>query len=186
MKYIKLFEEHSYSVYELITMAAYEATDLLIEEIKKRTPDLDLIRDIFEYSVVDINGKKSNGWTALIYAAELGKEKAVELLLNHPGIDVNVQTEWGRTALMLAAYKGNEKVFKMLLNHPGINVNLQDNVGWTALFYAADWENEKAVELLLNHPGIDITLKNDDGFTAWDWAGISIRQEFPKLNPDFQ
>ena len=103
MKYIKLFEEHNYSVYDLITMSPYKVHELFAKEIKKEDPDLELIRDILAYTIVDVNGKDSDGWTALIVAARDGKEKCVELLLNHPGIDVNVQNSDGKTAWDLAS-----------------------------------------------------------------------------------
>ena len=131
MKYIKLFEEHSYSVYELITMGANQVLNLLIEEIRKENPDLELIKDILEYSVIDINSKNSDSQTALIVAARNGREKCVELLLKHPGIDVNLQTIMGNTALMLAAYYGKEKAVELLLNHPGIDITLEDRNGQT-------------------------------------------------------
>jgi ankyrin repeat protein len=125
MKYIKLFEEHSYSVYDLITMSPYKVIDLLMSEIQKENPELELIKDILEYSVVDINSKDSIGQTALMLAANWGNEKCVELLLNHPGIDVNLQDKWGWTALMNAVDR-KVKVVELLLNHPGIDITLEE------------------------------------------------------------
>jgi ankyrin repeat protein len=190
MKYIKLFEEHSYSAYDLITMGANRVLDLLTKEIQKKYSDLELIKDILEYSVIDINSKNSNGWTALTVATDLRKEKVVELLLSHPGIDVNVQSKSALTALMLATYRAWEKCVELLLSHPGIDVNVQNEGGWTALMYATategGYEKEKFIELLLNHPGIDVNLQTKIGRTAWDMASGYIRQKFPQLKPDFQ
>jgi len=191
MKYIKLFEEHSYSIYELITMAEYQAIELLIEEINKENPDLELIKDILDYSVVDINSKDSDDRTALMWATIKEPtyekdEKVVELLLKHPQIDVNVQTLSGSTALMYATYWGKEKCVELLLNHPGIDVNLQNERGYTALMLAADNGYEKCVELLLNHPGINKIIKDKRSKTAWYYASPYIRQQFPQLNPNFR
>jgi ankyrin repeat protein len=147
MKYIKLFEEHNYSVYDLITMDVNQVFDLLKREMSKGNPDLELIKDILAYTVVDINSKDSNGWTALMLAADWGKSKSVELLLNHPGIDVNVQTENGTTALMWVAYNENEKVVELLLNHPGIDVNMQDRWGWTAWDHASGYIRQQFPQL---------------------------------------
>jgi ankyrin repeat protein len=102
MKYIKLFEEHSYSVYDLILMDAEQSRTLLLNEIKKKDPDLELVKDILAYSVVDVNSKDSFGYTALMQAAYWGKEKCVELLLNHPGIDRTLKNKDGDTAWDLA------------------------------------------------------------------------------------
>jgi ankyrin repeat protein len=172
------------SVYDLITMGANQVTDLLLEEIESKNPDLELIKDILEYSVIDVNSKNSVGQTALMRAADNGKEKAVELLLNHPGIDVNLQDRYGWTALIWAAYNGREKAVELLLNHPKIDVNVQDKSGCTALMWGARWGKEKCVKLLLNYPGIDVTLKNEHNQTAWEKAKVCIRNGFPKLNPN--
>jgi ankyrin repeat protein len=147
MKYIKLFEEHNYSIYELITMSPYQAHDLLMNEILKGNPDLELIKDILEYSVIDINSQDSKGWTALIYAADMGNEKCVELLLNHPGIDVNVQNKGGWTALVHAAYMGREKCVELLLKHPTINVKLKNEFGHTAWSVTSSSIREKFPQL---------------------------------------
>jgi serine/threonine-protein phosphatase 6 regulatory ankyrin repeat subunit B len=184
MKYIKLFEEHNYSVYELITMSPYQAHDLLMNEILKGNPDLELIKDILAYTVVDVNGKNSNDWTALMRSAYRGYENLVELLLNHPGIDVNVQNNDGYTALIFATNRRNEKCVELLLKHPKIDVNVESKWAKTALMRAAEQGNEKCVELLLNHPGINISLKNVIGETAWNLATHVIRRKFPQLKPD--
>jgi ankyrin repeat protein len=99
-------------------MAEYQAIELLIEEIKKEDPDLELIKDILEYSVVDVNGKYSGGKTALMFAASSGKAKSVELLLKHPKINVNVQTKIGRTAWDMASGYIRQKF-------PQLNPNFQ-------------------------------------------------------------
>jgi ankyrin repeat protein len=147
MKYIKLFEEHSISVYELITMGANQVLNLLIEEIQKENPDLDLIRDILDYSLVDVNGKDSNGWTALMRSANWGKEKSLKLLLNQPGIDVNVQDGIGWTALMLAARWGKEKSVELLLKHPDIDVTLETEYGRTAWDMTSGYIRQKFPQL---------------------------------------
>jgi ankyrin repeat protein len=167
-------------------MTPYQAHDLLIEEIKSKNPDFELIKGILEYSVIDVNSKDSKGQTALMWAAEWGKEKPVELLLNHPGINVNLQGKWRCTALMRAVAEGREKCVELLLNHPGINVNLRNENDKTALMLAMGLRaKEKVVELLLNHPGIDVKARNlYKGDTAWSLATDSIRQKFPKLNPN--
>ena len=102
MKYIKLFEDHNYSVYDFILMDVEQSRSLLLNEIKKKDPDLELVKDILAYSVVDVNSKDSFGYTALMQAAYWGKEKCVELLLNHPGIDRTLKNKSGYTAWYLA------------------------------------------------------------------------------------
>jgi ankyrin repeat protein len=184
MKYIKLFEEHNYSVYDLITMGANQVLSLLIEEIKEEYPDLKLIKDILEYSVIDINSKDENGYTPLKLAASRGEAKCVEALLNHPEIDVNLQDKWGNTALMNASMYGREKCVELLLNHPGIDVNVQNLAGWSALMRATYNVRIECIKLLLKHPEIDRSLKTEDDKTAWDLANHYIHEKFPQLNPN--
>jgi len=147
MKYIKLFEEHSYSVYDLITMGAVEAQTLLMKEIDNDVSDLELIRDILDYSVIDINQSDSLGWIPLIYAVLLDKKDVIELLFKHPNINVNVQDIAGSTPLTHAVRKGSERMIELLLKHPDIDLNLRDRWGNTAWYLATDSIRQKFPQL---------------------------------------
>jgi ankyrin repeat protein len=177
------------NIYELLLLTPEEANKMLREEFWKEIPDLELIGDILAYTLVDVNVKDNGGRTALVFAADWGNEKLVELLLNHPEIDVNLRPKEGYGPLMRAANGGFEKCVKLLLGHPGIDVNVQTGSNWTALMIAAYNENVKCVDMLLNHPGIDITLKNKGGNTAWDLIdkrtkkGKLIKVLFQNINP---
>jgi ankyrin repeat protein len=139
MKYIKLFEEHGYSVYDLITMGVVEAQTLLMKEIDNDVSDLELIRDILDYSVIDINQSDSLGWIPLIYAVLLDKKDVIELLFKHPNINVNVQDIAENTPLIHAVRKGSERMIELLLKHPKIDVNIQNrwgNMAWDMASYS--------------------------------------------------
>ena len=137
-------------IFEILTSTPEEVHKMLIEELKKDEPDLELIDDILTYTLVDVNAQDERGGAALMYAASEGKEKLLELLLSHPGIDVN----------------------------------LQDQEHWTALMKAAFYERENCIKLLLNQPMIDVNVRSVGGWTAWGLTTYSIRQQFPKLNPN--
>ncbi len=63
----------------------------------------------------DLNKKnKHGGWTPLMYAAFIGRDSIINMLLD-VGVDVNSMTPSGTTALMLAADCGNESVVYFLL-----------------------------------------------------------------------
>ena len=62
----------------------------------------------------DINRKNIGGWTALMYAAYIGHDNIVNLLLD-ANVRVNVRNNKGQTPLMLAASCGNESVAYFLL-----------------------------------------------------------------------
>lgn len=72
------------------------------------------------------------GQTALMYAASIGEEKIVDLLLDY---ECGMQTPEGVTALMLAAQQGNVGCVEKLLPKER---NLCDNDGNDALYYATD------------------------------------------------
>ena len=86
MKYIKLFE-HTYSIYQLATMAMWEATELLIKEIDKNKPDMDLVRDLFQYAVLDLTWQDEDGRTALMRASYWGHTEIANLIQSHPNFN---------------------------------------------------------------------------------------------------
>ena len=96
-------------IFEIMVLTPEEATKMLWEELEKDNPDLELIKDILAYSPVDVKVRDYWDLTALIVAAKDGKEKCVELLLNHPGIDVNVQNKYGERAWNLATHSIRQK-----------------------------------------------------------------------------
>lgn len=63
---------------------------------------------------VDLDGKNIGGWTPLMYAAYIGHDNIVNLLLE-AGVNVNAATAKGLTPLMLAASCGNESIAYFLL-----------------------------------------------------------------------
>ena len=72
----------------------------------------------------DVN--TNNIKTALIWAAERGRDKCVKILIE-AGADINIQNKNGETALMSAAHKGYDKIVKMLIE-AGADVNVQAGV----------------------------------------------------------
>lgn len=101
--------------------------------------------------LADLDRPNIGGWTPLMYAAYVGHDNIVHLLLDHH-VDVNARTSKnGATALMLAASCGNVSVVEFLLQS-GAKIDIQDKRGWTCLFYATYQGHQKVVELLLeNH-----------------------------------
>ena len=157
MKYIKLFE-HSYSIYDLITMPMWEATELLIEQCKKVNPDMDLVRDLFEYAVLDVNQQDKDGYTALMWASRMGRTEIVKGLLERPEIRVNLQDSVGETALIYASWNKHTEIVKLLLERPEIDVNVQNRWGITALILALEEGYTEIVNLIQSHPNFNPDL----------------------------
>ena len=66
-------------------------------------------------SGADVNGKDSQGWTALFHAAHHGNTKALQLLIDG-GAKVNGGRETGFTALFSAVSGGHVEAVRLLLN----------------------------------------------------------------------
>ena len=107
-------ENQEYSMYEIITMTPGMAGEVLDDEIKKKNPNMDLVKNILNHSIVDVNLQYSDGWTALMLASLRGHIEIVKLLLERPEIDVNLQDFSGWSALILALEEGHTEIVKLL------------------------------------------------------------------------
>ena len=113
----------------------------------------------------DVNGRRADGWSALMLAAEAGAMRTAEVLLAAPGININCTNPGGGTALFPAARHGHQSIVRRLLA-AGANVNHADHNGWNVLMLAAEHGQEAVVEELLATPGIDVHAANRHGGTA--------------------
>lgn len=116
----------------------------------------DVVRDFLKSEQKNtINFKNRGGWSPLMYAAYVGHETVVTLLLDDSTVDVDVRTDKvSATALMLASSCGNEGVVYFLLQS-GADINASDNNGCTALFYATLQGHQNVVKMLLDN-GADL------------------------------
>lgn len=121
-----------------------------------------------------LEGKFSFGYeTALICAAELNSEGAVELLLDSID-DVNYQDHCGMTALMHASDGFHIFALEALLSKSkGIDLNKKDALGRTALMLASGKNSPLAVEALLKH-NAQANLQDNEGNTALIWASCGM------------
>ncbi len=117
---------------------------------------------------VDFQETNGAGYTALIHAAQGGRDPAVvqELLAN--GAQVEHRRNGGETALILAGGSGNVSIVEDLLN-AGAQVNDHDDNGVTALMMASA-NGHSGVVLLLLSSGADIRSANKSGETALELA----------------
>jgi ankyrin repeat protein len=95
----------------------------------------------------DLNKRNKGGWTPLMYAAYVGHDTVLNLLLEADA-DPNQGTADGLSPLMVAAGCGNESVCFFLI-HSGALIDQQDNAGCTALYYASRQGHQSTVQLLL-------------------------------------
>ncbi|KAI4898055.1 hypothetical protein NFI96_002826 [Prochilodus magdalenae] len=129
-----------------------------------RPEDLDVPLDLYtacsigQYDVVvecirggdvDMDGKNLGGWTPLMYAAYIGHDNIVNLLLES-GVSVSASTAKGLTPLMLAASCGNESIAYFLLQQ-GAELECKDGRGWTALLHSTSTGHQQMVKFLLDN-----------------------------------
>uniref|UniRef100_A0A8C2CEJ5 Ankyrin repeat and sterile alpha motif domain containing 3 n=1 Tax=Cyprinus carpio TaxID=7962 RepID=A0A8C2CEJ5_CYPCA len=98
---------------------------------------------------VELDGKNTGGWTPLMYAAYIGHDNIVNLLLE-TGVSVNTTTCKGLTPLMLAASCGNQSIACFLLQK-GAQLECKDVCGWTALLHSTATGHQQMVRFLLEH-----------------------------------
>ncbi|MBG6221082.1 MULTISPECIES: ankyrin repeat domain-containing protein [unclassified Janthinobacterium] len=113
---------------------------------------------------IDIDARSANGNTALMMAAYMHKQDAVQALLAK-GAKVN-QSGW--TALHYAAAAGDLPSMKIFLQRDAV-LDARAPANITPLMFAAREGQEDAVKLLLSW-GADASVKSDHGWTATQFA----------------
>ncbi|KAF7510973.1 hypothetical protein GJ744_005519 [Endocarpon pusillum] len=123
-----------------------------------------ILRMILDAESVDLEALDQGGRTALIWAAELGHEKVVEILLDM-GAEVDAQgggeneEDYGN-ALQAASLEGHQKVVEMLLDK-GAEVNAQGGDYGNALQAASIGGHQTVVEMLLDK-GAEVNAQGGD------------------------
>jgi len=118
----------------------------------------------------DPNNVDENNISALIYAAKVGNEEIVNMLIN-AGADIEIASSvhntplgLNNTPLMFAIKGGHHGCVKLLLN-AGANYNMVSKNGKTLLMLAAERRQKMSVQFLLDS-GADIKMEKNNGWTA--------------------
>ena len=107
----------------------------------------DVVAELLESGAVQI--PNSEGWTPLMWAAEMGHDGVVNLLLSHDYSELDrKELRLGRSALMLAVERDQKVVAKTLLLNGAKQE--ENNSGATPLMVAAKYGYEDVVKVLLN------------------------------------
>ena len=166
MKYLRLFEDFdSYDPYELMMIPPNKKAEMIMKEIKKLKPNLNLVQDLIVLGA-NVNWQDEYGQTLMYMSVYQGYVKITRMLVD-AGADVNVQDKNrnGETPLHRATYLENVETVRMLID-AGADVNIQDDWGETPLHKAAEIYNMEIVQTLLD-AGADETILNFDGL-RWD------------------
>jgi ankyrin repeat protein len=181
MKYLRLFEDFdSYDPYELMIIPPNKKAEMIIGEIYKDEPNLNLINDLIALGAnLDWQDKDNYNYTPLHLAI---REESVEIarMLIDAGADLDVQDTWGsKTPLHDAALWRRIEIARMLID-AGASVDVQDNDGWTPLHWAARYGQVEIVKMLID-AGADVNVQNENGFTPLHWAAIKGNEEIAQM-----
>ena len=116
----------------------------------------------------DVNVRRADGATALLWAAHWDDLEMVELLLR-AGADPNAADDHGVTPLMRAGENASPRVVRALLD-AGADPDATQTSGLTPLMVAARTGDREVVRALLAH-GADVNaVTRETGVTALMWA----------------
>ena len=120
----------------------------------------------------DVEEKDENGWTPLLYAADLGHTEVCQLLLEEGKANIEETTAKGSTALKLAATEGHASTVALLLSK-GARVDTGGKDGFTPLLTAAQNGHTKVCNMLLA-AGSDVKEREPSAeYTALHFAAIN-------------
>ena len=177
MKYIKLFENfEDYDPYELMIIPPNKKGEMLMKEIKKDKPNLNLVSDLIVLGA-NLDWQDDYGRTALHYCGQYDHLDIAKVLID-AGADVNIQQNDDSTALHWCAYHNHPEIAKMLID-AGADVNIQDGGGWTALHWCA-YKNRPEIARMLLDAGADKTIPNNDGELPYELAKTQELKELLK------
>ena len=111
MKYIKLFENFEpYDPYELMITPPNKKAEMLVQEINKREPNLNLVSDLIVLGA-NLDWQNNDGWTALHWCAYFNHPEIAKMLLD-AGADVNIQNEKGKRPYEVARTQELKKLLQ--------------------------------------------------------------------------
>ncbi len=151
MKWIKLFEE--FQLGDLNFMSPEEIQELFMQECKKQTPDINLIRVILDNGLVDVNAKGYLGRSPLHWAVDWNNIALAECLIS-AGADVNSEDDWGSSPLHLAVRENKLEIANLLIS-AGADVNAKDDNGKSPLYRAVLRGYVEMEALLKKHGAVE-------------------------------
>jgi ankyrin repeat protein len=178
MKYLRLFEDFdSYDPYELMITPPNKKAEMLMQEIEKDEPNLNLVRDLITLGA-NLDWQDTYGWTALHRCASWNHPEIARMLID-AGADLNIQNVYGWTALHRCASQNHPGIAKMLID-AGADLNIKTINGWTALHRCASWNHPGILGMLID-AGADKTIPTNNGKLPYELAKTQELKEL--LNP---
>ena len=177
MKYLRLFEDFdSYDPYELMITPPNKKAEMLMQEIEKDEPNLNLVRDLITLGA-NLDWQDTYGWTALHRCASWNHPEIARMLID-AGADLNIQNVYGWTALHRCASQNHPGIAKMLID-AGADLNIKTINGWTALHRCASWNHPGILGMLID-AGADKTIPTNNGKLPYELAKTQVLKKLLK------
>ena len=174
MKYLRLFENfEDYDPYELMIIPPNKKGEMLVEEIQKPEPNLDLVSDLIALGA-NLDWQDEYGWTALHWCGWYNHLGIARMLID-AGADLNIQNNAGRTALYDCALYNRPEIARMLLD-AGADVDVQGMFGSTALHVCARFNHLEIARMFID-AGADLNIQRNDGKLPYDYADTQELKE---------
>ncbi|XP_067660182.1 putative ankyrin repeat protein RF_0381 [Haliotis asinina] len=122
--------------------------------------DLARVKSILSDNKTNVNSRKEDNMTPVMYAAQEGHKEVFDLLVRE-GANLSLVDDEDRNILHLACTGGNVDVVKYVLMQKIVSVNSQDKYGWTPAMKAA-FSNSNDVFGVLVEARADLVLVNDE------------------------
>jgi ankyrin repeat protein len=174
MKYLRLFEDFdSYDPYELMIIPPNKKGEMLIDEIMKSEPNLNLVNDLIVLGAnLDWKDAGNYGQRTALYWTVIRNYSEIARMLIGAGADVDVQDESGWTPLHWAAYINRTEITQMLIDAKA-DLNIEDVDSRTALHYIAVHNNRLEIARMLIDAGARIDIEDNEGKLPYELATTS-------------
>ncbi|XP_067661816.1 serine/threonine-protein phosphatase 6 regulatory ankyrin repeat subunit B-like [Haliotis asinina] len=122
---------------------------------------IDVVQYLFSLNSLDINSRGRKKRTPVMFAAEEGYKKVIELLINHRA-DLSIIDNVGNNILHIACQSGHIDVVQYLLSLNSLDINSRGRKKRTPVMLAADHGHKEVIELLINHRA-DLSISGKGG-----------------------
>ena len=106
----------TYDPYELMIIPPNKKAGMIMKEIEKSEPNLNLISDLIVLGANLEFQDEDNSNITLLYIATRNERVDIARMLIDAGADLNMQDIWNRTPLHWAVYYGKVEIVRMLID----------------------------------------------------------------------
>ena len=133
----------------------------------------DLVQILLKANAEVDGCKFENGpWiSAVHFAAQLGRVKCLEKLIDHDEKNVQLTNDYGQHPIHVAAVADQVESIELLVKKDSKEINVQDKSGQTPLHLAVKCQSTRSVSELIKK-GCDINARDNFGFTPLHLAAM--------------